>query len=76
MLTRVLRGKINIEVRAGLALLLDPPSRFDQRSGYNQNAMETFQSQLTRNLSEALAAAGFPKAGEVTPATDPRFGDY
>jgi len=38
--------------------------------------METFQSQLTRNLSEALAAAGFPKAGEVTPATDPRFGDY
>jgi len=38
--------------------------------------METFQSQLTRKLSEALAAAGFPMAGEVSPATDPRFGDY
>jgi len=38
--------------------------------------METFQSQLTRKLSEALAAAGFPPGGEVSPATDPRFGDY
>jgi arginyl-tRNA synthetase len=47
-----------------------------QRSGYNQNAMETFQSQLTRKFSEALSSAGFPLAGEVTPATDPRFGDY
>src|SRR5437870_12967910 len=52
------------------------PPRFDQRSGYNPNAMETFQSQLTRRLSEALAAAGFPPGGEVSPATDPRFGDY
>jgi arginyl-tRNA synthetase len=51
-------------------------SRFAQRNGYNQNAMETFQSQLTRRLSEALSLAGFPLAGEVTPATDPRFGDY
>jgi len=75
-LPRILRSQINIEVRAGLALLLDPPSRFAQRSGYNQNAMETFQSQLTRKLCEALAAAGFPPAGEVAPATDPRFGDY
>src|SRR5438552_7502408 len=38
--------------------------------------MEIFQSQLTRKLSEALAAAGFPPAGDVSPATDPRFGDY
>jgi len=38
--------------------------------------METFQSQLTRKFSEALSSAGFPLAGEVTPATDPRFGDY
>jgi arginyl-tRNA synthetase len=38
--------------------------------------METFQSQLTRKFSEALSAAGLPLAGEVTPATDPRFGDY
>src|SRR5438128_5771878 len=50
--------------------------RFAQRSGYNQNAMEIFQSQLTRKLSKALAAAGFPPAGDVSPATDPRFGDY
>jgi arginyl-tRNA synthetase len=38
--------------------------------------MGTFQSQLARKLSEALAAAGFSPAGEVSPATDPRFGDY
>jgi arginyl-tRNA synthetase len=38
--------------------------------------METFQSQLTRKFSEALAAAGFPPAGEVSPATDSHFGDY
>jgi arginyl-tRNA synthetase len=52
------------------------PPRFAQRSGYNQNAMETFQSQLTRKLAEALSSAGFPPAGDVSPATDPRFGDY
>jgi len=38
--------------------------------------METFQSILGKKLSEALAKAGLPKAGELTPATDPRFGDY
>jgi arginyl-tRNA synthetase len=39
--------------------------------------METFQAQLTRELSHALAAAGLPtESCEVTPATDPRFGDY
>src|ERR1700746_3106380 len=38
--------------------------------------METFQSLLAKKLSNALAAAGFPDAGELTPATDPRFGDY
>jgi arginyl-tRNA synthetase len=38
--------------------------------------METFQALLARKLSEALAAAGLPEAGTVTPATDPRFGDY
>jgi arginyl-tRNA synthetase len=27
-------------------------------------------------LSRALAEAGLPDAGELTPATDPRFGDY
>src|SRR5438128_930184 len=38
--------------------------------------METFQSQLTQKLSDALSSACFPFAGELTPATDPRFGDY
>jgi arginyl-tRNA synthetase len=38
--------------------------------------METFQSQLTRKFFGALAAAGFPPAGEVSPATDSHFGDY
>ena len=38
--------------------------------------METFQSLLSKKLSDALAATGLPSAGDVTPATDPRFGDY
>jgi arginyl-tRNA synthetase len=38
--------------------------------------MDTFQKILTRELSAALTAAGFPGAGEVVPATDARFGDY
>ena len=38
--------------------------------------METFQSLLAKKLSGALAAAGLPDAGELTPATDQRFGDY
>lgn len=38
--------------------------------------METFQAVLAKRLSEALAAAHLPEAGEVVPATDPRFGDY
>lgn len=48
--------------------------RLAKRGGYNK--METFQSLLANKLSEALASAGLPDAGEVTPATDPRFGDY
>ena len=38
--------------------------------------MDTFQTLLARKLSAALAAADLPNAGELTPATDPRFGDY
>ncbi len=38
--------------------------------------METLQSLLGRKLSDALAAAGLTNAGEITPATDARFGDY
>ncbi|MBA2435202.1 MAG: arginine--tRNA ligase [Chthoniobacterales bacterium] len=38
--------------------------------------METFQSLLRNELARALGAAGLPPAGEVTPATDARFGDY
>ena len=38
--------------------------------------MDTFQTILGRKLTEALAALQFPRAGDVTPATDDRFGDY
>jgi arginyl-tRNA synthetase len=38
--------------------------------------METFQSLLAKKLSDALKAADLPDAGELTPASDPRFGDY
>ncbi len=38
--------------------------------------METFQALLARKLAEALSAADLPPAGALTPATDPRFGDY
>ena len=38
--------------------------------------METFQSLLAKRLADALVASGLPNAGELTPATDPRFGDY
>ncbi len=38
--------------------------------------METFQALLARNLTATLSAAGLPNGGDVTPATDPRFGDY
>jgi len=38
--------------------------------------METFQEILAKRFGDALAKAGFPNAGELTQATDPRFGDY
>jgi arginyl-tRNA synthetase len=38
--------------------------------------MDTFQTILEKKFSAALAAAGLPNAGELTAATDPRFGDY
>ena len=38
--------------------------------------METFQSLLAKKLSDALKNAGLPDTGELTPASDPRFGDY
>ena len=38
--------------------------------------METFQSLLAKKLSDALAKSGFPDAGELTQAANPRFGDY
>ncbi|MGE5212948.1 MAG: arginine--tRNA ligase [Nitrospirota bacterium] len=38
--------------------------------------MDTFQSLLAKKLSDALSRAGLPEAGELTQATDPRFGDY
>src|SRR5436190_14189614 len=41
-----------------------------------RKSMETFQTLLANKLSDALAKAGLPAAGELTPATDARFGDY
>src|SRR2546423_956111 len=38
--------------------------------------MDTFQTLLAKKLSDALAKAELPNAGELTQATDPRFGDY
>jgi arginyl-tRNA synthetase len=38
--------------------------------------MNTFQEILTQKMADALTAAVLPEAGSVTPATDPRFGDY
>ncbi|HLW35038.1 MAG TPA: arginine--tRNA ligase, partial [Chthoniobacterales bacterium] len=38
--------------------------------------MQTFQEILAARLASALAKAGFPNTGELTQATDPRFGDY
>ncbi len=38
--------------------------------------METFQTLLAQRLAGALEKLGLPNAGELTPATDPRFGDY
>jgi arginyl-tRNA synthetase len=38
--------------------------------------MDTFQSRLAKKLSAALVKAGLPEAGELTQATDRRFGDY
>jgi arginyl-tRNA synthetase len=38
--------------------------------------MQTFQTLLAKKLSDALPNAGLSDAGELAPATDPRFGDY
>ncbi len=38
--------------------------------------MDTFQSRLAKKLSAALGKAGLPEAGELSQATDRRFGDY
>jgi len=38
--------------------------------------MDTFQTILAKRLADALAKSGLPNAGELTQATDRRFGDY
>ena len=38
--------------------------------------MDTFQSLLAKKLCDALTIAGLPEAGDLTQATDSRFGDY
>lgn len=41
-----------------------------------RRTMETFQTILAARLADALGKGGLPQAGELTQATDPRFGDY
>ena len=41
-----------------------------------RTVMETFQTILAKKLSDALAKADLPNAGELIQATDARFGDY
>ena len=38
--------------------------------------MQTFQEILAKRLADTLAKAGISNTGELTQATDPRFGDY
>jgi arginyl-tRNA synthetase len=38
--------------------------------------VQTFHAILAKRLSEAIRAADLPETGELTPASDPRFGDY
>jgi arginyl-tRNA synthetase len=38
--------------------------------------VETFQEILAKRLGDALTKAGLPSVGELTQATDARFGDY
>jgi arginyl-tRNA synthetase len=41
-----------------------------------EKLMETFQTILGKRMSDAVSKSSFDPAGDVTPATDPRFGDY
>jgi arginyl-tRNA synthetase len=50
--------------------------RASHREAATDRLMQTFQSLLAKKLSDALANTGLPAAGELTQATDPRFGDY
>ena len=38
--------------------------------------MDTVQAQLAQTVADTRAAADLPAVGEITQATDPRFGDY
>jgi arginyl-tRNA synthetase len=38
--------------------------------------VETFKALLAKKLTDALAKSGFADTGDLTQATDPRFGDY
>src|SRR5207245_8753727 len=48
----------------------------ERRYSSPDSAMETFQTLLAKRFAGALAKAGFPETGELTPTSDPRFGDY
>jgi arginyl-tRNA synthetase len=54
----------------------DPPSRRRAKRLQFRGSMETFQTLLAKKLADALTAAKLPNTGELTPASDARFGDY
>src|SRR5215510_1459958 len=55
---------------------LAPRRRASHREAATGCPMQTFQSLLAKKISDALGRASLPEAGELTQATDPRFGDY
>src|SRR5262245_52106010 len=55
---------------------LAPRRRASHREAATGCPMQTFQSLLAKQISDALGRASLPEAGELTQATDPRFGDY
>jgi arginyl-tRNA synthetase len=69
-----LRRLISIEQGTARSNLL--ASHSEAATLFGSGIMETFPALLANKLSSALGKAGLPNAGELTPATDPRFGDY